>query len=50
MSVGVMKDYKAKEFTPWEEIVIEFIMNFFVCLLWINEAKDKDKTYIWVSV
>jgi hypothetical protein len=32
MSVGVMKDYKLKPDT---------------CLLWIDEVKGKDKSYIW---
>jgi hypothetical protein len=29
------------EMSPW---------SFFFCLLWIDEGKPKDKTYIWVSV
>ncbi len=34
----------------WKVRETEHVMMIFFCLLWIDKARAKDKTYIWVSV
>jgi hypothetical protein len=59
MSVGVMEDYKLRDLRASHTLGAAGMKHkelkawgywSFNCLLWIDEVRAKDKTYIWVSV
>ncbi len=45
-----MKDYKLKLRDLLSSYTEVRFVYYKVCLLWIDETKAKDKTYVWVSV
>jgi hypothetical protein len=59
MSVGVMEDYKLRDLRASHTLGASGMKHKelkawgywrFNCLLWIDEVRGKDKTYIWLSV